>query len=379
MKLSLFNIHDVVVMITLALCLLLGTFQFFAPNKNNLAKYFLALLLLDIALGGLAVLVFWNPFIKIQPFFDLYIIPYVLIASLMLKGPILYGYVSSITIKSFRLRIYDAVHLLPLLFCFAVMLVCGLTSENLRFHNPTKFLRDMSQYEWHAVKISPVIYAMLAVYKVQRYRKHLKDQYSSLSPQGPAWLNILTLGVLFNWGWSLGVHYLGNSMGAQFTDKFGIADNYLTLLLIFSLFAYSLIYANKLLSANFDSSPVIAVSDTKNSIIEKINYCMAVEKLFLNPRLNIERLSEHINVPYREVSATLNNHFKTNFFEYINQQRIDEAKKLLADARLVDMSIQEVFTQAGFNSKSAFHRFFNRWVGMSPTEFRKQALAQTLK
>jgi AraC-like DNA-binding protein len=38
------------------------------------------------------------------------------------------------------------------------------------------------------------------------------------------------------------------------------------------------------------------------------------------------------------------------------------------------MTVLDILLQAGFNSKSAFHRFFNRLVGVSPTEFRKQAL-----
>ena len=105
---------------------------------------------------------------------------------------------------------------------------------------------------------------------------------------------------------------------------------------------------------------------------------MEVEKLFLNPRLNIERLAEHINVPYREVSALINQHFHTNFNEYINLYRINEAKRLLSDSQFLNVPINEIYAQAGFNSKSAFHRFFSRLVGISPTEFRKLSI-KTIK
>lgn len=376
MKLSIFNIHDVVLFITIALCLLLAIFHFFSPSKNKLAKYFLTFFLVNIAIGVVAVLAFWNPAIRINPLIDNYFIPYLLFGSLLLKGPLLYGYVSSITTKAYRLKLVDSIHLIPVFIYFLVLALAGWDTHDIRSHlqSSDQFMRTLSLYEWHPVKISPLIYALLAVYKVHLYRKHLKDQYSSLSPQGPAWLSILTWGVLLNWSWSLGVHLLGIYVGSQFSDKFGIADNYLTLALIIALFVYSLVYANKLLSANFDLSEPRYENSVENSAIEKIIQCMEIEKLYLNPRLNIERMAEHINLPYREVSAILNQHFQANFFEFINLHRINEARRLLSDPQLIEVPINEIYIQAGFNSKSAFHRFFSRLVGMSPTEFRKQSM-----
>ena len=73
-------------------------------------------------------------------------------------------------------------------------------------------------------------------------------------------------------------------------------------------------------------------------------------------------------------SAVINKHYGTNFFEFMNKYRVEEAKRLLLDKNCAEMTVLDILLQAGFNSKSAFHRFFNRLVGVSPTEFRKQAL-----
>jgi AraC-like DNA-binding protein len=376
MNLSIFNIHDVVLFITMALCLLLAIFHFFSPNKNELAKYFLTSFFINISVGLAAILAFWNPAVRINPTVDNYVVPYILFSSFLLKGPLLYGYVSALTTKDFRLKFFDLIHLIPILVYFLFLFITGRNTDDIRAHllSGDEIMRTLSLYEWHAVKISPLVYAVLAIYKVDLYSKHLKNQYSSLSPEGPAWLSILTWGVLLNWTWSLGVHLVG-FYSQEKLDHLGIADNYLTLVLIISLFVYSLVYANKLLAANFDSSTPHYERSAESVIVEKITHSMDVEKLFLNPRLNIERMSEHINVPYREVSAVLNHHFNANFFEYINLHRINEAKRLLSDPALVDLPINEIYVQAGFNSKSAFHRFFNRLVGMSPSEFRKQSQA----
>src|SRR4051812_16717438 len=102
MKLSIFNMHDVALFITITLCLLLTLLQFSYPNKNRIAKYYLIIFLSDIAVGVGCVLVFWQPAITINPIVDSYIIPHILFGSLLLKGPLLYGYVCSVTTPAYR-------------------------------------------------------------------------------------------------------------------------------------------------------------------------------------------------------------------------------------------------------------------------------------
>jgi len=102
---------------------------------------------------------------------------------------------------------------------------------------------------------------------------------------------------------------------------------------------------------------------------------MEVDKIYLKKNLNLEQFSERIDLPAKEVSGVINKHFGTNFFEYVNSYRVEAAKTLLADPEKADMTVLDVLLESGFNSKSAFHRFFSRLVGMSPTEYRKQALA----
>ncbi len=380
MKLSIFNIHDVVLFITIAICLLLAVFQFFYPNKNKIAKYFLIIFLIDIAVGVGSVLMFWQPAIQINPLVDSYIVPYVLFGSLLLKGPLLYGYISSVTTPDYRLWPTDFIHLAPIIIYFLLLSITDGNTDKipLYLHDSDKLTRSLSLHEWHSVKIIPIIYAIMAVHKVHYCGGCYKSQYSSFSSHGFTWLAILAWGALLNWSWSLGAHLIGIYANVSIADKFGIVDNYITSGLISGLFVYGLVQANKQLSANLETRELLPERNIDNLIIEKITHCMEVEKLFLNPRLNIERLAEHINVPYREVSALINQHFHTNFNEYINLYRINEAKRLLSDSQFLNVPINEIYAQAGFNSKSAFHRFFSRLVGISPTEFRKLSI-KTIK
>lgn len=374
MKPSIFNIHDVALFITLTLSLLLAMLQFLYPNKNKVEKYFLTAFLVDIAMGVAAVLMLWQPAIKIHPVIDSYIIPYLLFSSLLIKGPLIYGYVSAVTTPDFRLKPIHLFHLLPFLMYFCV-LATRLFNQH-AINNPLqsdKVTWSLTVYEWHSVKIIPFVYAAMSLYRLQQHRRHPPQPCDA--SLGNHWLYILVWGTLFNWGWSLMAHGLGVYFGARMADKFGIFDNYITAGLVSALLVYSLAHINKQLSRKLASTNLSIETHSENRLLEKIIYCMEVERLFLNPRLNIERMAEHLDIPYREVSALINKHFHVNFNEYVNLYRINEAKRLLSDSRLLNLTINEIYLQAGFNSKSAFHRFFSRLVGVSPSEFRKLSSA----
>ena len=145
----------------------------------------------------------------------------------------------------------------------------------------------------------------------------------------------------------------------------------MTFILINALFTYSLVYAHKLLTTKHE--PIKDKHDEKltDSAIEQVQQGMEIQKLYLKHNLNIEEFSKRIDLPVKEVSAVINKHYGTNFFEFMNTYRVEEAKRLLSDEKHADMTVLDVLLQSGFNSKSAFHRFFNRLVGVSPTEFRK--------
>ncbi|RYZ96276.1 MAG: helix-turn-helix domain-containing protein, partial [Moraxellaceae bacterium] len=100
---------------------------------------------------------------------------------------------------------------------------------------------------------------------------------------------------------------------------------------------------------------------------------MESSKVFLDPEITLEQLAERVGLPPRQVSNIINRHFKKNFYEYVNYYRVEQAKFLLAQTQN-PISMLDVMADAGFNSKSAFNRYFKKFVSMTPTEFRDSAL-----
>ena len=67
----------------------------------------------------------------------------------------------------------------------------------------------------------------------------------------------------------------------------------------------------------------------------------------------------------------LNDHLGKNFYDYVNEQRIAHARKLLVERP--ELPVVDVAIACGYNNKNSFYNSFRRFVGVTPTEFRQQS------
>lgn len=374
MKAYIFNIHDVVLLMTAAECLLLSIFQLVLPLRERTYGLLLTTFLLIIAVASACTLILWNDQFSLPRWIDQVLLPYFLFAALMLKGPAIYLYVSALTQQSLRLQWHHALHLVPALILLLCIAIFDLSSDHLRHIAAAGqgFSSRIVDLIWDISTLVPLAYAAAAALLIRRYRSELKDEYSHFSTTELSWLNALTLGALASWGWTMLVHVVSKFSSGETADHLGIADNYITFILINAFFAYSLTYAHQLLVTKPERNRETPEDEPSESAIDRVRKAMETDKAYLKKNLNLEQFSAKVELPAKEVSAVINKHFGTNFFEFVNSYRVEEAKALLADEKNADMTILDILLQSGFNSKSAFHRFFSRLVGMSPTEYRKK-------
>ncbi|WP_245608430.1 helix-turn-helix domain-containing protein [Shewanella waksmanii] len=101
---------------------------------------------------------------------------------------------------------------------------------------------------------------------------------------------------------------------------------------------------------------------------------MQQEKPYLNPLLTLDNLASQLQLSPRLLSQIINRHFEQNFFEFINQYRINESQRLLSDASLKHTTIIDIMDKSGFNSKATFNTLFKKRLGQTPSQYRKQQL-----
>ena len=108
--------------------------------------------------------------------------------------------------------------------------------------------------------------------------------------------------------------------------------------------------------------------------LKKLADLMDRERPFLDENLTLPSVAKKLGISPQLLSETLNGRLGQSFVEYINSRRISEVQKLILDPRSRHKSIIALAFEAGFNSKTAFNRAFKQSVGMTPSEFRRQAV-----
>ena len=98
---------------------------------------------------------------------------------------------------------------------------------------------------------------------------------------------------------------------------------------------------------------------------------MDKEKPFLNPLLMQEDISACLSLSNRTLCRILHDHSNHNFCGFINEYRLEEARRLLRDTRLCHLSVATISRRSGFNSPGAFYRTFRDAAGMSPANYRR--------
>jgi len=96
------------------------------------------------------------------------------------------------------------------------------------------------------------------------------------------------------------------------------------------------------------------------------------EKQYLQPNVTIGDIAQQIGTNKKYFSVYINQHLNMPFRTWINDLRMEEAKRLLTNHP--DMSIKQVSDKAGFTSNSYFGNLFLKMYEQTPQVWRKEQL-----
>ncbi|MFP2997047.1 helix-turn-helix domain-containing protein [Spongiivirga sp. MCCC 1A20706] len=112
-------------------------------------------------------------------------------------------------------------------------------------------------------------------------------------------------------------------------------------------------------------------STTTSKIISELYLLMEEEELYKNPLLSRADLANELNTNEGYLSQIINQEINKSVIQFVNDYRIEAAKKLLKDPVFNKYSVEAIGMEAGFKSKSAFYNTFKMSLDMSPGMYRK--------
>jgi len=315
-------------------------------------------------------------------------INYGLIGLSVAIAPLIYLYVKSVTMSSFRFRKKDWLHFIPAFSIIAYRIVIFLYDASqpgfgdtqngyLKIHLDEAYVLPL--YEVFGY-FQNFLYLAFTFQLFYFYRKKIKEYFSNVYKLELNWiLSFLVLyTVLYFYGFV-------QTIVAEFVMDLNYMQRWWLVLLTGLVIVYVGIKGyftdtTKLKKLNFSFAPSRvsipdAPSETEKSIspkaIEDLKNLMEQEKPYLNPELNLADLADMAKMNRAQLSETINTGFGKNFNDFVNQYRVNAFKKMLAENHQDRLSLLGIALECGFNSKATFNRVFKKLTNLSPTDYLK--------
>ncbi len=113
-------------------------------------------------------------------------------------------------------------------------------------------------------------------------------------------------------------------------------------------------------------------NEQMKALLAKIIQVMDDTKAIAKPDFSLNMLAEAVGSNTKYVSQIINETYGKNFKTLLNERRIREACRLLADPDNYErMTIQAVYEEVGYTNAVSFIRAFRKINGMTPSEYQK--------
>jgi AraC-like DNA-binding protein len=117
---------------------------------------------------------------------------------------------------------------------------------------------------------------------------------------------------------------------------------------------------------------------TETLLAERLQRLMAEDRAYRHEDLSVASLAARLAVPEYRLRRLINQRLgHRNFNAFVNGYRLAEARAALADPARRELPILTIALDAGFQSIGPFNRAFKATLGLTPSEFRKEHLADS--
>lgn len=234
-----------------------------------------------------------------------------------------------------------------------------------------------------------LIYWGAALVALIRYSTSLRDEYSSIERLSFRWLRLMLIVCLALWA----VWIAGQVLQLRWAEIPNALSVPLALyVLAFLALRQPAVFTTQTsaMSAPVEGPPApppsapVTNPTVKNQrdgldderareYLARLNEVMETQKPWLDNELTLTDLAARVGISRHHLSELINGRLGRSFYAYINERRVREVQRCLADPAYDNQPIIDVALAAGFNSKAPFYVAFKEIAGVTPSEFRRSA------
>ncbi len=339
-------------------------FLLFEKRENRQANRFLSLTIISMCLTFTPFILditIWNTYqwLSWLPFSLSYWI-----------GPAFYFYIKTLTEGPDAFRKKDLWHFSPLILNYLHSLY-----HAFHYYSSTwPLVHDIAELFEAAAIVSVMIYLVLSFRLVQSYQHSLLNNVSYTELIDLRWVNQFILVAAGSFVLILVFVIAGMLVGGKFAPLRWTEPRAFILLIYSGVLYWLSISGFKQAQTrqvlNITEEPSEPDAGQLSKVIQKLHSIIEAGKLYRNPELALSDLSASAAISERVISNAINQELGKNFFQFINEYRVEEVKELLKDPANDHLKILSLAYDAGFNSKASFNRVFKSYTGLTPKAYK---------
>ncbi len=291
-----------------------------------------------------------------------------------LIAALLYLYTASLTTYAFRFQQRTLLHLLPFLVSVVAVSMLVLRGEE----EPGAAATMLTIF----TILTASVYIVAADVVLLRHGRVIRENYSALEKINLNWLRFFVIALTLFWlsagvidlffkSTSMDAVWLASCLIVYLIGYFGFVQP--------QVFTHPVVDSGRQAQAEGQKYAKSSLTPELAEIhLRKLASVMQNERPYLDKEISLATLSEKTGVPLHHLSQIINENLGKNFYDYINAERIEEAKRYLRDVQKDHLNIAAIGFDAGFNSLSAFNAAFRKFAHCTPSHFRKQSATEQL-
>lgn len=236
------------------------------------------------------------------------------------------------------------------------------------------FLHQGAGYEWYMltqlclIVLSGFVYVLWSFRLIQARQNDPTQKSDTVKAQHLQWLKYLSLGLAGIW------------VLVIFFDDQVIFGGVTTLVGLIGILGINHVpvFVGNFIPAPLDLTPVPSQpryaksglsASQSDALFERLTQLMQKQEVYKNPELSLSELATLLGVHPNYLSQVINEKTGKNFYQYINNLRVEAFLQLASIPQKQHYSLLALAFECGFNSKSTFNKYFKMVRGETPSEY----------